>query len=62
MADIVALVADDAALASAARMRSKIAVIILRSDASTSSGATMYLLASSAESGGKPEDRTVPPA
>eukprot|EP00965_Chrysotila_dentata_P075124 2481516-Pleurochrysis_carterae.AAC.2 len=57
IADIVALVAVDAALASAARM-----LIILRSAASISSGATIYLLALSAESGGKPEDETVLPA
>eukprot|EP00965_Chrysotila_dentata_P072942 2411241-Pleurochrysis_carterae.AAC.1 len=40
----------------------RITVIILRSVASISSGATMYLFASSAESGGKPEDETVLPA
>eukprot|EP00965_Chrysotila_dentata_P115473 3815944-Pleurochrysis_carterae.AAC.1 len=40
----------------------RITVIILRSAASISSGATIYLLASSAVRGGKPEEETVLPA
>eukprot|EP00965_Chrysotila_dentata_P126145 4169191-Pleurochrysis_carterae.AAC.1 len=82
MAAMVALVAVEAAFASADRMRSsslplpshtseyerraaaqvivyRMTVIILRSVASISSGATMYLLASSAVSGGSPELETV---
>eukprot|EP00965_Chrysotila_dentata_P002616 85174-Pleurochrysis_carterae.AAC.1 len=85
MAEIVALVAVEAAFASMARMRKrslplplqacayerraalqvmvcKMRVIMFRSVASINSGAMIYLLASSAVRGGRPEVETVLPA
>eukprot|EP00965_Chrysotila_dentata_P022134 732696-Pleurochrysis_carterae.AAC.1 len=84
MVAIVALVAVEAAFASAARSRRsslplplhaceydkraavhkmvcRIKVIIFRSVASINSGATIYLFASSAVSGGRAEEETDPP-
>eukprot|EP00965_Chrysotila_dentata_P027340 908445-Pleurochrysis_carterae.AAC.1 len=73
MAEIIALVAVEAAFASAERMRKRSRplplhacayerVVIFRSVASINSGAIIYLLASSAVRGGKPEVETVLPA